>query len=746
MSGVLSFEGRTVDEVYRHVRSWIDDYYEENRDILAYWSSVEARIERHASTAQRSLTEINAWLRELPQAWHRLRDLARLVDNLRRDRAGAVDELSRMAAWDSDVDGPLRTELRRFEAYFKGLDGRRAAAGELAARAAAIAAESDIDALSRHIKQLTVSPPPSVGPAVRSLASAAWRTYRELRRGKGPEHELLAWWQSSALPLFGRKQFFRWRPTWRRLAELAWPPGAGDVKDRLGEELAAFLAALGALPLTGDPADGAERVLAELAAYCGMATSTDWRSATATVQDDVAKSLSRLQDTAPSWLIARQDPLLLGECVPFGRWPDAAHLQEVVASLPRLGALIEVEQARRGDGEQEAAQQAAQILAYGHRIAEAINQDAQRLAHADSDRHSAVTALGMYLEGVRADRLQALVDRQPPLRSKAAQATAVEELTKLGAVLNEYQDAIARISYPHRRDPQVRAVQVQASLTDAAGTWRPPARPALDVLRNEISSAVQAKAETDATWPVLVATAKAQTPDGALLTGLTKAVKPKRLRELLTDSGGGTPTPSAVAVLPRMSPAEQVKLLAALDEGPLDAAADPAAAILVRLGLGSEPARETELHAEQLRDKISRSAFDIFLAHNSTDQPEALEIADGLRRQGIYPWIDVDQIRPGEWFYDAIQSAVRTVRSAGIVIGPAGVGRWQQLEIRTFVDRCVTHRVPVIPILLPGVAEVPEELVFLRELHHVRFRSTDDTEALQKLVWGVTGQRPDAPH
>lgn len=744
--GVLPFKGRTVDEVYRHVRSWIDDYYEENREVLDYWSSVEASIERHASTAQRSLTEINAWLRDLPLAWHRLRDLARLVDSLRRDRAGAVEELSRMAALGSDVDRPLRIELWRFVAYFEGLDRRRAAAQELAARAVVLAAESDIDALSRHVKQLTVSPPPLLAPAVRSLADQAWRAYREFKQGQGPEQELLAWWQGSALPLFGRKQFFRWRSSWRRLAELAWPPGADDVKDRVGAELAAFLAALSALPLTGDPADGGERALAELAAYCGTATSTDWRSATATVQEDVARSLSRLRETAPFWLVAGEEPLLLGECVPFGRQPDAAHLQEVVVSLPRLGALIETERARRGDGEQEAARQAARILAYGHRIAEAMSQDAQRLARVDSDRHSAVTALGVYLDGVRADRLQALIDSQPPLRSKAAQASAVQELTKLGEVLNEYQDAIDRISYPHQRDPQLQAVRARASLTDAADTWRTPARPAVDVLRDQISSAVRAKARTDASWPALVATAEAQTPQGALLVGLTKAVKPRRLRKLLADSGAGTAGPSAVAVLPLMSPAEQVKLLAALDEGPLDAGDDPAAAILVRLGLGSEPAGETELHAVQLRDKISRSAFDIFLAHNSTDQPEVLAIADGLRRRGIYPWIDVDQIRPGEWFYDAIQSAVRTVRSAGIVIGRAGVGRWQQLEIRTFVDRCVTHRVPVIPILLPGVSEVPEELVFLRGLHHVRFRSTDDPEALRNLVWGVTGERPDASH
>ena len=50
---------------------------------------------------------------------------------------------------------------------------------------------------------------------------------------------------------------------------------------------------------------------------------------------------------------------------------------------------------------------------------------------------------------------------------------------------------------------------------------------------------------------------------------------------------------------------------------------------------------------------------------------------------------------------------------------------------------------PVIPVLMPGVAQIPESLLFMRQLHQVRFEeSASDEAALRKLIWGITSERP----
>ncbi len=135
--------------------------------------------------------------------------------------------------------------------------------------------------------------------------------------------------------------------------------------------------------------------------------------------------------------------------------------------------------------------------------------------------------------------------------------------------------------------------------------------------------------------------------------------------------------------------------------------------------------------------------FDVFLAHNSLDKLQVEAIGEELKRRGLMPWLDKEQIPPGRWFQDVIQKAIPNVKSAAIFIGFKGLGKWQELELRSFISRCVEADIPVIPVLLPGVENIPEHLLFLKELNWVRFfKGIDEVNALDNLVWGITGQNP----
>jgi hypothetical protein len=91
-----------------------------------------------------------------------------------------------------------------------------------------------------------------------------------------------------------------------------------------------------------------------------------------------------------------------------------------------------------------------------------------------------------------------------------------------------------------------------------------------------------------------------------------------------------------------------------------------------------------------------------------------------------------------------IQAIIPKVRAAAIIFGQHGLGRWQELELRAFISQCVERGLSLIPVLLPGVADVPAELAFTREAHFVRFvERLDEREAFNALAWGITGIRPD---
>ena len=150
-----------------------------------------------------------------------------------------------------------------------------------------------------------------------------------------------------------------------------------------------------------------------------------------------------------------------------------------------------------------------------------------------------------------------------------------------------------------------------------------------------------------------------------------------------------------------------------------------------------------EVGATVSRAKDEHREFDVFLAHNSEDKPQVREIAEQLKRHGLNPWIDEEQIPPGRWFADVIQQAITTVKSAAIFISPNGLGKWERMELRAFIAECVERDIPVITVLLPGVAVLPSRLPFLKQLKWVRFHERmDERKAMDELVWGITGQRP----
>jgi hypothetical protein len=145
---------------------------------------------------------------------------------------------------------------------------------------------------------------------------------------------------------------------------------------------------------------------------------------------------------------------------------------------------------------------------------------------------------------------------------------------------------------------------------------------------------------------------------------------------------------------------------------------------------------------KKLQDKIARDDFDVFIAYNNKDESSVLDICKYLMQEGIYPWIDVEQIPPGQWFQEIIQTIIPKVKSACIFLGVHGVGRWEALELRTFVSQCIEQSIPIIPVLLPMVQEIPKNLLFLRELNWVQFQNKlEEKDAIYRLVWGITGKK-----
>ncbi|MEH1866763.1 MAG: GUN4 domain-containing protein [Nostoc sp.] len=132
--------------------------------------------------------------------------------------------------------------------------------------------------------------------------------------------------------------------------------------------------------------------------------------------------------------------------------------------------------------------------------------------------------------------------------------------------------------------------------------------------------------------------------------------------------------------------------------------------------------------------------FDVFLCHNSKDKPEVIEIANELTRQGIKPWLDKWELRPGLGWQVLLEEQIENIKSAAVFVGSSGLGPWQSQEMRAFLNEFVERGCPVIPVLLGNTPQQPKLPIFLRGNTWVDFRT--DIEAMENLIWGITGRKP----
>jgi hypothetical protein len=78
--------------------------------------------------------------------------------------------------------------------------------------------------------------------------------------------------------------------------------------------------------------------------------------------------------------------------------------------------------------------------------------------------------------------------------------------------------------------------------------------------------------------------------------------------------------------------------------------------ILAALGLyvttvpgGGEPFKNQHHHGQ----------FDVFISYNSRDRTAVMNLTHRLRAVGINPWIDVDELRPSEWYQESFRPSSR---------------------------------------------------------------------------------------
>lgn len=133
--------------------------------------------------------------------------------------------------------------------------------------------------------------------------------------------------------------------------------------------------------------------------------------------------------------------------------------------------------------------------------------------------------------------------------------------------------------------------------------------------------------------------------------------------------------------------------------------------------------------------------FDIFLSYHYGDREMVKLIADLLRQRGIKVWLDVWELVPGRPWQEALESVIQMANAAALFVGPSGLGPWQEPEMRACLSEFVKRKLPVIPVLLPGIKMAPELPLFLKAFTWVDLQQGFQSGGIDRLIWGVTGNK-----
>ncbi len=179
-------------------------------------------------------------------------------------------------------------------------------------------------------------------------------------------------------------------------------------------------------------------------------------------------------------------------------------------------------------------------------------------------------------------------------------------------------------------------------------------------------------------------------------------------------------------------------------QAPTEAKVTPRAEVPANAAVPDTQPASPRRTLEQQESERKRAAgeFDVFLCHNIADKAMVKEIGRQLMDRGILPWLDEWELRPGIPWQNLLEEEISKIKAAAVFVGGEGIGPWQRQELDGFLRQFAQRHCPVIPVLLPGAPGEPRLPMFLTGMTWVDFRITNP-DPMERLVWGITGQRPE---
>ncbi|MFZ4629884.1 MAG: SUMF1/EgtB/PvdO family nonheme iron enzyme, partial [Blastocatellia bacterium] len=141
--------------------------------------------------------------------------------------------------------------------------------------------------------------------------------------------------------------------------------------------------------------------------------------------------------------------------------------------------------------------------------------------------------------------------------------------------------------------------------------------------------------------------------------------------------------------------------------------------------------------------------FDVFLSHNSKDKEFVRTIAGLLRKQGLNPWLDEEQLVAGKPWQPELIEGLNASKTCAVFIGLHNMGNWETEEVSAALIKAADSKeYRLIPVILPGIEDPFSDnrlSLFLKTRTWVDCRpGLEDQWVLHTLISAIKGD-PSGP-
>ena len=493
---VFPIKDFSAEKIYEQLRTWIDEFYEENHNNIDRWKNVEDEIVKFTRSIEYPFSRLTTWLKKGDELWSELRLSAQLIVELNEVLPNpekyklTLDKLQPSTSGCRDVVEKCR---KNFAELYKKKNKHEENQQALSDVINKLKDVSDFQIVHETIQLVRndlaipsklLSENGVLNKALNDLGAQQQRI-----NIVDPENELIIWWTQiqESLPLINDYKFNR----------TIW----GFAKDKTEQDIFAEYNSLKDFIFSLPLSDKLEEMMEKTGMFVAGILDTDpnsseWNKSFATYSYKLKPFLSQLCEKKPIWIHKNETELKVCDVIPF-RGRKKVNFKDVLGLVKESDPLFTILQQATINWQkikkEYVEESIKRALFWRDQIILALSEFQEEPLDLSSEETVAYSTCIRNLWTIRDRSESELVSLANSFSEINNLHSQVEnhDVDRFLRLLDEYELAVNHLIYPYKRDSKVQSIKLPGSISFTLDLNVHDQQNSSDHLRSDLHTAKQ---------------------------------------------------------------------------------------------------------------------------------------------------------------------------------------------------------------------------------------------------------------